>query len=267
MKDIYTVFNELEKSNITHWYKNEYDFKRAEEYFNRSINRLSEDDELNKLVLSGKDYILENLNTHDYKLLQKKLIEKFGDDIIINSYIYDKDCTDKNSFIVITQNKSFFENKQFLQLLSFFNYTLREIKDIENNEYAGIIEPIFSDRINLTGIYKIYHITKKNFVESILKNGLRVRKPEYANVDKRIYLYIPKDNKLKLDITLIEFLNKLFNNVVIPSKLGFIEIDLYKMIKDHNEPWLYKDTAMKFDEAVFTLDNIPAKYLKEIKVV
>lgn len=212
------------------------------------------------IVHDGIDYILENLSTHDYKLLINKLQQNFKDYIDEADIIYDKGNTDKNSFYLKILDKSILNNDEFLKLFEFFNYRIREIR----NEYI-IVEPIYSKRITSTSPI-LYHFTTSNKLDSILRNGLRPKRSKYANTLERVYLYNPLHNlNLVNDSNVVKFIQTLFGGV-IPRNLVILKIDLHKMTFYNTPLNLYQDTAMNFDEACFTQHSIPAKYIKEVKI-
>lgn len=253
--DIYNNFEFARCSNVSHNYKIQNDIERYKQFF-KNYNESNE---------TYNDYILESLKTHDYKLLQNKLLELFPNDILGVEDVYDKGLTDKNAFYIGISNKEILNDNKFIKLLEFFNYTLREYNDRLN---TAIIEPIYSKRIKDVNTHVIYHFTKKSLVNDILKKGLIPKTSNYANRPERVYLYIPKNDKLKINEHLIKFINTTFgrNSNTLPDNLAIIKIDYSKMCKEHNEPWIYKDTVMNFDEAAFIMEKIPAKYLSEINI-
>lgn len=239
----------------SHFYKIEGYVNQAYEYFGDNVP-----ENLIDIIHDDIDYILENLNTHDYKLLIKKLQQNFKDYISEADIIYDKGETDKNSFYLKILDKSILDNEEFLKLFEFFNYRIREIR----NDYI-IVEPIYSKRIDTTSPV-LYHFTTTNKLDSILRNGLRPKRSKYANTLERVYLYNPLHNlNLVNDSNAIKFIQSLFGGV-IPRNLVVLKIDLYGMTFNNTPLNLYQDTAMDFNEACFTQHLIPAEYIKEVKI-
>lgn len=109
-----------------------------------------------------------------------------------------------------------------------------------------------------------YHFTYKKNVESILKNGLRLRHGNYRDFPERIYLWA-SDHKQEINDNnkeLLEFIHKIFGDDKLSLKdIGIIKVDLY-----HTDFPVYKDTAMKQKEAIFVYNSIPSNLCKEIKL-
>lgn len=252
------IYNKsIDQGDIYKQYLNDlnefYDLHIPEEIHERIIN--------NEYV----DYIDENLKTHDYKKLQKTLINKFDD--IISFEDYNGEDNIKSFFIVLddhTNVNEFSKNESFLNILEFFNYFFSEV--IDNKLY---IEPRYStDKTSFifnecNGI--CYHFCTNDKANKILKNGLRIKEGTYRMFPKRIYLYatpnidINKDNK--------ETLKAFINSVVSPFECKYKGLSILKInINRIKNISLYKDTSMKSDNAFFTLTNIPSNYITKINI-
>lgn len=208
------------------------------------------------------DYVLENLQTHDYKLLQKKLEKHFGDKI--EEFI---DQEDKSGiFAIRVTDERLYQDNKFIDLLNFFNYFLRE-----RNGFRYVIEPIYSNNMdewvykNCNGI--VYHFTDKETGEKILKSGLRIKGRTHSDFSypKRIYLYAPgfylnADNRDKW----MNFAKEIVNPFLVRRfGLSVLKIDLNRAKKTNIS--FYRDTAMGPD-AVFTYNNIPKECITEINL-
>lgn len=208
------------------------------------------------------DYVWENLQTHDYKLLQKKLEQYFGDKI--EEFI---DQVDESGIFAIRVNDEYlYRDETFINLLNFFNYFLRE-----RNGFRYVIEPIYSKNMdewvykNCNGI--IYHFTDKDTAEKILKSGLRIKGRTHSSFayPKRIYLYAPgfylNSNNTK---KWMEFAKQIINPFMVKKfGLSVLKIDLNRARKSNIS--FYRDTAMG-EDAIFTYNNIPKECITELNI-
>lgn len=205
------------------------------------------------------DYILENLNTHDTDMLQKKILDIFNK-YDVKFYNYSDD--NKNAFEIQTENASELSNaNNFINLLDFFGYYVSKIY-----VDALLICPKYSKNMNDL-VYnknhgKLYHFTTSDHDKSILENGLRTRNKNYRFFPKRIYLYsafesLDKINKIK------EYITKVVGQLRINRYgLSVFKIDLSKL---NNEISFYKDDIMNDDNSVFTYTNIPKECIEKIE--
>ena len=205
------------------------------------------------------DYILENLNTHDTDMLQKKILDIFNK-YDVKFYNYSDD--NKNAFEIQTENANELSNdNNFTNLLDFFGYYVSKI-------YADalLICPKYSKNMNDL-VYsknhgKLYHFTTSDHDKSILENGLRTRNKNYRFFPKRIYLYsafesLDKINEIK------EYITKVVGQLRINRYgLSVFKIDLSKL---NNEISFYKDDIMNDDNSVFTYTNIPKECIEKIE--
>ena len=158
------------------------------------------------------------------------------------------------------------EVEKFFNILRFFNYQYSNWKFVDN-KYTLYIEPIYSEEVSeyFDKCHRqAYHFTYKKNVESILKNGLRLRRGNYRDFPERIYLWA-SDHKQEINDNnkeLLDFIHKIFGNDNLSLKdIGIIKVDLY-----HTDFPVYKDTAMKQKEAIFVYNSIPSNLCKEIKL-
>ena len=229
---------------------------------------------LNTFINEGYvDYIQENLSTHNAPLLQKKLLKIFGNNI--NRFLnYDGTIEIYSFYIILNKDvdiDAFKKNKQFLNLLTFFNYKLRETKAIDNNDKDDtlFIEPIYSENVD-DWVYKnckgiCYHFTTRPAADKILKSGFRIRNNTSINIPERIYMYATDKLSIKSgDEYINKFINKVTNCFDIKNYgLAVLRIDLNRA-RGNKYITFYKDTGMYFPEAVFTYNNIPVDCIKEV---
>lgn len=229
------------------------------EFFNNEIpENIIKEFEQNNYV----DYVWENLQSHDYKLLQHKIEQYFGDRVV--KYI---NQDDKSGIFAIHVNDEYlYRDKKFNNLLKFFNFFIRE-----RNGFRYVIEPIYSQDMN-DWVYKqcngvVYHFTDNETANKILKTGLRIKGRTSSDFayPNRIYLYTPgmyltSSNKDKW----IQFANLIVDPFMI-NKFGLavLKIDLSR-IKRTNITF-YRDTAMG-ETSVFTYNNIPKECITKLNI-
>ncbi|MBO5003834.1 MAG: hypothetical protein J6D03_00905 [Clostridia bacterium] len=217
--------------------------------------------------ISLNDFINENLLSHNYKLLQKKLSVKLSQYIVSYEDYYGNG--DKKSFIVKVNDLNILLNPELHRLLKFFNYYIKTINKIDKTIFVGplYLESAYKQVWDNNGIG--YHFTSSNRVESILKNGLRCKDVSDKQFElSRIYMFSTNRDLTEYDKEYIEYFSGMATNNIWQevSKYGLaiIKIDLSKL-KQKNIEW-YKDTFMKEKEAVFTYTNIPSICLSQISV-
>lgn len=214
---------------------------------------------IEKLIENGVDCILETLNSHDTKLLIKKLSNVYDDAEFVLGY-------GKNKFTIqmaISDTISLQIDEKFLRILDFYGYYVTEWHD----GYI-IIEPKYSDNVTkqlLDNHGICYHFTDNKSAESILKNGLRCREGlTYRDFPARIYLYIAKTigSRGKLYPEIADFVKKVVNRIKLRTYgLAVLKIDL-----NNANVEVYKDTLMTDDGACFTYNNIPPKYITKLNM-
>ena len=220
--------------------------------------------EFDKEVSLEKDYILDNLNTHDAEKIKSKISDitkvKFEDYSFGKIKSFNILCASKEEAISLT------ENENFKNLIEFFNYFVSEI--IDNRIF---IEPVYSEdksKYVFTDCEGIcYHITTQKRAEKIMKTGLRIKRSYYRKFPSRIYLYATPKLSLVNDMHIKDFAYKIINKLraKIEGGIVIIRVNLNKCYNDVMR--FYKDTSMKEDEEVFTYNNIPPKCLTKLKKI
>jgi len=274
------IKNFLKQHSVDEFFKNNYYYEQLEDFYGDDIPQ-KYIDQYNNNELCSYEFIDENLQTHDSKKLQAKLLKEYSD--IISNFIIAKDSKDKQSFFIkyysnkYKEYKKLKDDKKFNNILSFFNYYITGFYDVYNDETEKIeklmlIEPRYSDNVrdklekNHT---RLYHFTDSKSAESIMKSGLRCKSAKYREFPERIFLWATNDKIIDKD--------KYLNNDVFDkikhlvnwercSKYGLscIKVDLYhRHTSDIN---IYSDTATPYDEAVFIYNNVPKEFLKELKI-
>lgn len=203
------------------------------------------------------DYILEALNSHDVEKLKSKLFKEFNDKYELEFEDYDSGSF---SMKVNKSNCIYLSNDKILKkILEFYGYYLSHV-DFKTRSL--FIEPAYSKTVDLNEYHNIcYHFTYTKNVNSILKNGLRCKSAIYRNYPERIFLYKTNERIFdngKLTDKVQKFCDKILGR---KDNISVLKIDFNHV---HNIP-IYKDTAMKEDEAVFTYHNIPAELIKFVK--
>lgn len=220
--------------------------------------------EFDKEVSIEKDYILENLNSHDAEKLKSKILT------IADVEFEDYSSGNLKSFSILCTSKedalSLLENEKFKNLIEFFNYFVSEIKD--NRIF---VEPVYSEdksKYVFTDCKGIcYHITTKERAEKIMRTGLRMKRSYYRKFPSRIYLYATPKLSLLNDTHIKDFAYKIVNKLKAKREGGIavIRVNLNKCYNDVMR--FYKDTSMKEDEAIFTYNNIPPECLTKLNKI
>lgn len=220
--------------------------------------------EFDKEVSIEKDYILENLNTHDAEKLKSKILK------ISKVEFEDYSSGKLKSFSILCASKeeaiSLTENEKFKNLIEFFNYFVSQI--IDNRIF---IEPTYSEDKSKY-VFRdckgnCYHITTQEAAEKIMRTGLRIKRSNYRKFPSRIYLYATPKLSLVNDKNIKDFVHKIVNKLKVEREggLAIIKVNLNKCYNDVMR--FYKDTSMKEDEAVFTYNNIPTECLTQLNKI
>ena len=208
------------------------------------------------------DYIAETLNSHDVKLLIKKLQINFS---FIKSFNYIENDENKKMFVINLLNKNdlnkLLNNDKFNNIITFFNYYITQIIDTKL-----ILEPIYSENITnymiLNKFYYVYHITSSDKEDKIMEKGLRCKTSNYRYYPERIYFYISKYKFSYFSDDLKILIKKIINY----DKLKTYGITLFKikepLFGNHNYSF-YKDTTLP-KNSVFIYNNVPASELIKI---
>lgn len=259
-KWLYETFDEVENISEEQFYHNKFNFSTLDtpQYW------------------FWQDYLYENLNT-SITIYSKvfgtlfKNIEGIIKVIIDNEYSIGFEYDDSK----------FSEGSQeFQQLLNFGNYFIRSKRINGKLPNPFFIEARKPKELIDYKYKKAYHITNKYAYEKIQKYGLLPKsKSKLSDYEYRIYLWIP-ENLTKFDIESYgrialrlwnnEISNNqkhnLYNKIDINKDIIILEIDLEKFENDHQKQLrLFGDPAYNKKSAVFTLEPIPTKYMKEIK--
>lgn len=208
----------------------------------------------------NKDYILEMFQSHDAQLLidylSNRVLSKIDKKITIS-----KETSGVNTNIFIKTPSNLIAdvvclNKEFNQLLFYFNYyiTLRENSIIH-------LEPKFTDKVNNFIFYDccgvVYHITKKVYLENILRKGIRCMKSSYREFPEKIFLYATKNFKhpKEADKELKEFAKSI-------DHYGEDFIVLKINLNSQSNINIYKDAGVDCEGACYTFDNIHPQFIK-----
>lgn len=198
-----------------------------------------------------RDYILENLNTHDKSLLQAQLTKCFGitefHDLSIKpnentSFWFDSSCFDGE--------KKLYDG--LVRLLDFYGWYITK-----NLVMAGriAVSPKYSK--NVTSLIKseyfgiAYHICRKDDLRSILKNGLRCKtaRNDYRKFPSRIYLVADKPENIRQTVT----------DVIHETR--FLPEYEFAIVKVRINGNVYSDDMMDNPNTFFTYTNIPSNYI------
>lgn len=206
-----------------------------------------------------KDYILENLQTHDHTLLKQQILKRYSQYIIDIFELSSK--PNKEATIVISTYTpiTFAGTLNFKNLLEFYGYFIAGYEKQNGCTYI-YIEPVYPINYNNYVNYNchgiVYHITEKSNVQSVLKSGLRIRnskyKGDYRNFPARIYLCAsPKFNDF-------EMLKSVADKVIDG---GWKNAAILKINVRNAKINFYKDEIMKDDCSFFTYHNIPPEWI------
>jgi len=230
-----------------------------------------------------KDYILENLQTHDSDLFVSKMIKTFKEysirDISTTSspkrFVKVLFPCSENDYERENEIYDFLDSDKFLNFISFFGYTKSRVSFINSfikgTGISVIIEPVYAEDANDL-VYKeckgiLYHVTYGDLAEDILNSGLRIRTgrrdmSKYRDFPQRIYLLaIPSETdvvnsdeiKCAVDIYLDD-------NVAERNGISIFKVDVRNTSLN-----FYMDSASQDDDidyAVYTYNNIPKESVK-----
>lgn len=226
------------------------------------------------LTHDHNDWIIENLQSHDYKIVVKRLRKLLGNNILdvdtsrtsekhTNARIIkisinkDIDIFNDNSQETFMLNNTDLSNK-IQDILRFHNYYITLIYFYTYNNVL-ILEPKQTD--NATNFVKnnkyVYHITHKNNVNDILRKGLRpkVKKNDveerYRYYTDRLFL-ISESDKLKKD------LQRVISDLNLWNDYAILKIDISKL----NITYWWDDASR--GNTVYTVESIPPKFITVI---
>ena len=247
-----------------------------EQQYEKLVDYFGEENISERLVCDfisdhNRDFVLENLQSHSYKALERRLQNVFyGYDISIQSHpdeISDISYTRiRINDISAKEFNALIKTKEFNNILQFFNYS---VSSVDWNESGTIyIEPIYSESgaefINDYCFGVVYHITSARLAKTIERTGIRCRCGErlpngeimkYRNFPERVYVYamIPDD----FDMTTL----KLAAKQLLPYT-NDKDIAIFKCYVNGEN--FYRDTAMPYDSAYFTYTTIPPENIERI---
>ena len=202
------------------------------------------------------------LRSYSPQKLLNTLENKFGQRITkyahLNPSEYDKLCV--VGFVCTPENETFLrDNQDFQSILNLFNYTFSYSYELRRNGHTlkmCVLEP------NITGDYSntvynewkgiVYHVTLKQYVDSILKNGLRPKSAEYRDYDERIFVTGGDDFARNLSI-LIDDLGYRSKDYVV------LRIDLNK---NPRKIKLFRDPMQSDTLGLYTKENIDKKCIE-----
>ena len=275
MKQIFKTFN---KPLITLYEYMTYHSKSG--LYTNYYNSLCEffDKKLNpKQISIVDDLILETLNIHDRNKLIKKLKQKYN-----NILLFEHNSQKESFWIGLKDIKEniLTNDKKFINLLNFYGYYCSQTKYISKYKTMFYyIAPTYSKNVNDL-VYKenhgiLYHFTvdtEFDTKESILRNGLRIKKNTYREYPERIYCYSSfkyiKNNNNFTD-NFKEFIYKNINYNQLKNKIYIFKIDLNKL-KNYNIINFYNDDSIDDKNSVYTYTNIPnfcISYIGEIDAI
>ena len=219
------------------------------------------------------DWIVENLQSHDYKIVIKRLSKLLGNDLLytsdkmsekrVNARIIRLALSKKCDIFNDDSEKTFKLNnsklaKDIVDILKFHNYYITLIYKYDN-ENIIILEPKQTE--NATEFVKksnyVYHITDKRNIADILRKGLRPKAKKmqdeepYRYYTDRIYLISDSDN-IKYDLSSVISDLNLWHNYAI------LKIDISKL----NITYWWDDASN--GNTVYTVESIHPKFIEVI---
>lgn len=233
---------------------------------------------------SKRDLVLENLQSHDWKLLFKKLQDLYGKDQVIKAEPVDRKDKERSlQMIRVTVRGTPKRTLQDIEidlksgegkhLLDFFNYSV--------SGYRGCwieLEPKFSesgsDYIYDTCMGVVWHLSPKEATESILRVGLRCRNRDRTstgdrNYPSRIYVYATEPKpKAQMKKELQKVADKLTgwdsDADDYEDQLANMQVFRIQLPRGFGKIPFYRDTAMSDNHSFFTYTNIPAACIKPV---
>lgn len=215
-------------------------------------------------------YINENLQAHDYKKLQQALLKEYGNEIL--KFRATKKSGNKQGFYIYLRGnyeiapliaEEMLKQNKFKKILRFYNYFAAKILD------KIFVEPRISKNANdfiynkCNGI--CWHLTTKDNVESIKKNGLKLRGGGAHDFPERIYVFATDKNNNDIRNNAYEvtpFVQELGMMLQIKNdNLALFKIDLSETQKGID---FYEDVAMDSRNTFYTMTSIPAKFVHHV---
>lgn len=141
----------------------------------------------------GYDYIYETLRSHDVEKLKDKIEKEFPDEV---KHIDVENKDGKYGCMIVKFHHAYLDGlmletfKKFKRLVQFFGYNMNIGEDntwLLDSEYPEKCNQEVEELFN----YRFFHVTPSCYVESILRNGLRIKeksKEGYRKYHRRIQL-------------------------------------------------------------------------------
>lgn len=223
-----------------------------------------------------KDFILENLQTHDWRQLAKALTKEFGSQIKVRPFTGSSnkgfvfvDVTGTKERPAAEIFKSFREGTG-QDILQFFNYTLsgieRNVVSLEPKWSESGTEYIYSKCFGV-----VWHLCPEELADFVLHSGLRCRNRDGSetaskrNYPKRIYVYAtePKPkSQIKPELeSLADTISE--GNLTLDDYQAF-RIQLPRT-NFSGQIDFYSDSAIADGHTFYTYHNIPASLLKPVE--
>ena len=221
-------------------------------------------DMYNKGEFTIEDLIQESLKTYNNDIVISKLNKESFSTPILDI----RKCSNHSNkeIIQIKADRRILDDEKFKNLIKFFNYTFTGV-DVDEKEYLDF-EPNTAECIN-DYIHKechniLYHIVKKNRVDSILKSGLKIKGQDitdggYRNFSPRVFLLAltPKESNIENFRSICKDMFGMYSNYNV-LKLDF---NKSKFFDFYNDP----ATSMEGKYyAVYTFSTIPPQLIKKV---
>lgn len=225
-----------------------------------------------------KDYILENLQTHDWEKLYSKLCKEFG--IRLQIWEFPRSGKDKDYFQVQFPRPLTEEEKKLCEkIATFFRYTISKAEGRIVSFEPEYPEEVKDELLKTDFVYHIMPLEDRDDlrdVESVEKNGFRLRNgrlrsykdpktgkrevDRYRNFTPRVYVYdlgerLAKTEEGRKD----QFEELLYMKGYIWDECAIFAIDIH-----HFPGNFYRDTVAGDGKAAYTYQNIPADRVKRI---
>jgi len=239
-----------------------------EEYLSDIRDFLCEDIDANDIDIT-KDIILETLNSHNYKKLQKKILDIYGKKYDIkfeNKNTDNSEDYNQLAFSIDFKDEFDFDDEYFKNLVGWFGYY---VSQPSNDIGFAYICPTYahdmSDMVYNKNKGILYHFTLEKNSESILRNGLRIKDSTYRYFPRRIYLYsainVLDKNRVILDEP-YKFCMKVVNTFLFKN-VAIFKIDMNKISKNIT---FYKDDMMEEENSVYVYNSIPPEAITKLDV-
>ena len=208
------------------------------------------DDYMHFVYEEGYDGIDEMLQSHNSNKLISKLRKEYPKYVNIE---IDPDTASGGDNEIIRLRGISPKDKKFLNIIQFFNYC------VTGRDNLGwlYIEPRYTEKVILPASSHgcVYHITKRENLESITRRGLRVRSDNQSrSYPERIYFFTCPPDQVR----------SIASKVSRMLYIGDDDLVVLKVNTNSHHIDFYKDTAMGelMDYSLFAYENIPAEIIK-----